>query len=512
MNPTTSSSNIIINDSRRRRTSVSSTASVRSTRSSWRVPSLKQPPRTQLSAVFAEGQTPSRSPSNPQSAMSLLEARYAASSSVSSTSPNLNRIRVDESPLEDTLTESPTTHNIDDNSPSRGRQSTQRNITLAGTSPQADLSPPLDQSANDIILKPANPSTVVTLQAPPTASDPQPTELQLATTLETVTPGNQKKRKQSSVSSGWFGTSGRSKAQKVVTVVEHPSAVSNAPIKEETVAPNEAVADVRLETPAPPQPVAKIEENILPTATTIQPSTSSWFSRSKPTTSAPAAVAPQVIAPESITLPPANQPTPTPVVSPPVIIAASSVPVPATPAAPSPSRASWFGSRRGRPESVSITPPPLDALDTVMSTPRPPSIAPTLDAEPDPPSAMSESITDESMTATITPMTFAEAQAQSRLPGPQSWFRLGVKRESATPSVDSTVPSLPPSPKREAAPMTRLVPISNPSVTSLGSSSARYALSYPLLGKPKVNLQDALKDARKDGKIPSFWVNSVLIS
>ena len=504
MNPTTTSNNIDISDNsdrRRRRTSVASTtASIRSTRSSWRVPSAKQPPRTQLSAVFAEVQAPSRSPSNQQSAMALLEARYASSSSVSSTSPNLSRMAVPENPLEEALTESPTTNNADDNSLFRGRQSTQRNITLAGTSVQAPLSPPLEQPVNIILSDQANSTPAVTIQS-------SQIDLQSTATTETVALGEQKKRKQSSMTSGWFGTSGRSKVQKVATIVEQqdaPSTLSEAPATAD-IAPKETKIDVKPEPPSVTPIVNAEEPKPSPSTTTIQTSSSGWFSRSKAATPTPA---PVVATPEPIAQPPSNPPAvvaAAPAPSPPVAVITTPAPPPSAPAASSPSRASWFGSLRGRPESVS-TGTQLDALDTTMSTPHTPSKVPTIELEPDePPSALSESITDESMTATITPMTYAEAQAQSRLPGPQSWFRLGGKRESITPSVDSTVPSLPPSPKRENAPMTMLVPISNPSVSSLGSSSARYALSFPLLGKPKANLQDALKEIGKDGNsYPSF--------
>jgi hypothetical protein len=48
-------------------------------------------------------------------------------------------------------------------------------------------------------------------------------------------------------------------------------------------------------------------------------------------------------------------------------------------------------------------------------------------------------------------------------------------------------------------------------VSSLGSSTARYTLSFPLLGKPKVKLEDALKEVGKDGVVLSCILLSQLI-
>lgn len=538
MNPTTPN-NIITTDSRRRRTSVSSTAS---TRSAWRVPLAKQPPRTQLSAVFAESEAPSRSPSNQQSAFSLLEARYVASSSVSSTlstSPSFGtRIRLGGSPLEEGIAESSiTTNPIERDNPRRGRQAAQRNISLAGVE-SVQAHPHTEQSGNNRVLEPFNTNPSTTVQPPSTAQNgtAQIMDWQSPGNPETELSGEQRKRKPSLVRTGWFGTSGRSNAQNVAPVVE-PRQQQSVQITSSSTAAlvvGHAVAnlttnDAKVEVLALAPPTNKPEEKPRPTTTsnnvTIQPSSSGWFSRSRVST-ATAAPTPSIMPtqPDPISSGTNNNtavviPVPPPAQTPPpaaIHIAAKPAPPSGVSPSPSPSRASWFGSLRGRTESVSQMPPtpvpPLYALDTSMSAPQTPSRTATMELDPAPPSAMSESITDESMTATITPMTFSEAQARSntsRTAGPQSWFKMGGKRESMTPSVDSRVPSLPslpPSPKQDAAPLTVLVPISHPSVSSLGSSTARYTLSFPLLGKPKVKLEDALKEVGKDGAFLLWFI------
>jgi hypothetical protein len=526
MNPTTPN-NIVITDSRRRRTSVSSTASTRS----WRVPLAKQPPRTQLSAVFAESEAPSRSPSNQQSAFSLLEARYVASSSVLSTlstSPSFStRIRPGESPLEEGLAESLIArYPIDGDNPRRGRQAAQRNISLAGPE-SVQAHPHTEQSGNNRVFEPFNTSPSITVQPPSTAQNgtPQIMDWQSTANPEAELAGEQRQRKSSLIRTGWFGTSGRSKTQNAAPVAE-PRQQQNVQVTSSSTAPPDVVHAVanlttngaKVEALAPPPSTNKPEEKPLPNATpdnvTVQPSSSGWFSRSK-VSSATAAPTPSIMATQPdpispntnkvvvIPAPPSTQPSPPAAIH----IAAKHVPPSGASPSPSPSRAGWFGSLTGRHETVAQTPPTsvppsLYALDTSMSTPQTPSRTATMELDPAPPSAMSESITDESMTATITPMTFSEAQARSnvsRTAGPQSWFKMGGKRESMTPSVDSRVPSLPPSPKQDAAPLTVLVPISHPSVSSLGSSTARYTLSFPLLGKPKVKLEDALREVGKDG-------------
>ena len=530
MNPT-GANNTTNTDSRRRRTSVSSTAS---TRSSWRVPLAKQPPRTQLSAVFAEGEAPSsRSPSHHQSAFSLLEARYAASSTTTlSPSANLStRVRVDETFLEESSVETPIfTGTKHTGSPTRGRQSTRRNLSLAGAEALPAQNPPTTQLANSTVPESTNASPSVIVQPAPPAQNGNPEVIGPPPTANTQPDilTEQKKGKQPSVASGWFGASGRSKTQKVVPVVDPPEPRDAPVVSSSTSAPIVSPStqdDIRMETPAPPLPASKPEENSPPPATsnnaTAQPSSSSWFSLFKP--AAPVSVPPPSTTPVASTAITQSSSSADqvavvsdPVVSQAPIPTAASTAIPAAPNLPpdvsavssSPGRASWFGSFRGRVESITATPPPpipplLHGLDT--SAPQTPYRAATLELGPEPPSALSESMTDESMTATITPMTFAEAQARTQASssaGAQSWFRMRGKRESTTPSVDSTVPSLPslpPSPKQEHAPMTVIVPVNPPSVSSLGSSTARYTLSFPLLGKPKVKLEDVLREIGNDG-------------
>jgi hypothetical protein len=42
-------------------------------------------------------------------------------------------------------------------------------------------------------------------------------------------------------------------------------------------------------------------------------------------------------------------------------------------------------------------------------------------------------------------------------------------------------------------PINTLMPLGSPSLSTLGSSSARYGLSFPLLGRSKVTLEDVFR-------------------
>ncbi|KAG8878426.1 hypothetical protein FRC20_008349 [Serendipita sp. 405] len=210
-----------------------------------------------------------------------------------------------------------------------------------------------------------------------------------------------------------------------------------------------------------------------------------WFSRSKTSTPAPLPNPPpvEVITPQPITV----EATPVQRSDP---IPSASNPITEVLPAPSPGRASWFGFARTQPSSLPPTQPnssPSSALGTPLS------LQVDLPAEP----SLEESVIDESMMATVTPMSFAQAQVQaeaqtqaSRNTIPTSWFKRGGKRDSMTPSIDSTVPSLPPSPKRAIASRhTTLVPVTNSSVYNSSPSSARYTLSSLVLGRPNAAVE-----------------------
>lgn len=467
---------------RHRRTSLSSNASGRS---SWRVPSVKQPPRTQLSAVFAES-SPSRSPSH-QSAQSILESRLAASPSTGSstgvadspTSVRATPISAVSSPvgLNDTENALNITEGIAGSASRRGRQSTQRHLSLIGDSATQvnPVSAPPDsqsrqQTSMNVILDVSSSSSTSSTAAQTAtlaAVDPQSTRVQenLATTQ------TNEKRKQSSMMSGWFGSSGRAKSRKLVP-------------PEEPILPEGGITPSLIPTTEPPvvstpTPVPLVVDTPTPSATTKPPEAASgWFSRSKTAT--------PVAPPTPSNTIPVESPKET-VVAP---LESTTIAVPPAPetvptTASSPARQSWFGMRvRSTPQPQSTSTPA-----SLHSTP----LSQVVDLPPDNP--MSDSVMDEAMAATITPMSFAQAQAQaqsSRAAVPTLWFKGSGKRGSMAPSVDSTVPSLPPSPKKEPQ-FTTLIPVANSSVYSVGSSSARYSLSLPFLGRPTIKVEDAIR-------------------
>ncbi|PVF92514.1 hypothetical protein CPB86DRAFT_791078 [Serendipita vermifera] len=525
------------NGTRHRRTSVSSTTSTRS----WRVPLAKQPPRTQLSAVFAEFE-PSRSPSN-QSASALLEARFVSSSpsqNALSTSPSPS---VDNARLSSSYQSSPNMESL--NTPvespskinpvgspvpssrsgwfSRGRQSTQRHISLVGdadsVSPPADRQerpPSTPMNISDSSKSPEAlpiPSGQPAAGVAPQTIAPQAVDLQSTqnpTTPSIVVEAPTKKR-QNSIGGGWFSTSGRSKAQKLQTsnpIAEAQPTQNRPSISSTSALTSSAPKVVEPVVEATVVPPVKADTTKVPSTKPASSSSSRWFSRtpqerlatpSKALEQKPIPTPEVQISEPSNTNPPISQPIPLPATNNPIQETTSS-------AAASPSRSSWFGSFRGRGTPQPVVPAPNELGVTIGTEPsvmiasgnnsvQPSPSLRSIDLPQDVP--LADSIIDESMMATVTPMSFAQAQSQnqsSKPAVPSSWFRLGSKRNSITPSVDSTVPSLPPSPKREfLQPLTTLVPVSNASVTSLGSSSARYTLTLPLLGKPKMDLKQTLK-------------------
>jgi hypothetical protein len=528
------------NTTRHRRTSVSSTASTRS----WRVPLAKQPPRTQLSAVFAEYE-PSRSPSN-QSASALLEARFASSSpsqNALSTSPSPS---IDSPRFSSSYQPSPTIESINtttDNtnkfntvaspSPSsrsswfgRGRQSTQRHISLGGDADS--VSPPADRLERPSSTPLNISDSSKALDVPPILSGqsaegvaPQtiaPQTVDLQPTQNPASPSNvvedPSKLKRNSTRSGWFGSSGRSKSQKLQS---SGTIVQAQPTQNPTSIPSTADSTIPSATVVQPTteatvvPPVKADTTKAPSGKPTTTSSSSWFSRTPQERPATPSKAPELMpvpTPEpqvlesSTVKPPISQPIPLPATT-------NVAQDPTYSAAASPSRSSWFGGFRGRGTPQPVAPAPVsnelgitiniepDTVDALGSNSIQPSPSlRSINLPQDVP--LAESIIDESMMATITPGTFAQAPPQNQVGKPtvpSSWFKLGSKRNSITPSVDSTVPSLPPSPKRELLqPFTTLVPVANSSVTSLGSSSARYTLNFPLLGKPKVDLQHTIKE------------------
>ncbi|KAG8794795.1 hypothetical protein FRC17_008230, partial [Serendipita sp. 399] len=237
-------------------------------------------------------------------------------------------------------------------------------------------------------------------------------------------------------------------------------------------------------TAAPPEPsTEQPPPPILPSQPAPPPTSSGWFSRSKASTPVP----PTVIPPPAETLLPqlVQEPDPIPLVPKSVI---------EPPVSASPSRTSWFGLSRAQQNSAPLT-QPSSVINSALHTPSSTNV--DLPAE----SNLEESVIDEAMMATVTPMSFAQAQAQShaqssRAAVPTGWFRRGAKRDSMTPSVDSSVPSLPPSPKRAIGQQfTTLVPVTNSSVYNSSPSSARYTLSFSMLNRPGNN--DSVMNANK---------------
>lgn len=276
---------------------------------------------------------------------------------------------------------------------------------------------------------------------------------------------------------GWFGSSGRAKTQK---------ALQPTPIQDDSI--RSTMSLQRDETIRPTSSSVISPSTRDPKSAPQAPSSSSWFSGSRTSTPAP-------IVSASVTQPTSTVEEP-PLSSPPSLIIATRSQGPAELSAAG--RSSWFGSGRGS-KAPSVT---QSANSSRHGTP-----ALQINDLPE-----DENEIDESMIATVTPSTFAQAQNHSRSGSdsqalsanravvPTSWFRIGGKRDSMTPSVDTHVPSLPPTPERAHSPprtilvpINTLMPLASPSLSTLGSSSARYGLSFPLLGRGNVTLEDTFR-------------------
>ncbi|CAG8645659.1 14248_t:CDS:2, partial [Acaulospora colombiana] len=397
-------------------------------------PDPVHPPRTQLSAVFAEFE-PSRSPSN-QSASSLLEARFVSSSpsqSALSTSPSPS---FDNARLSSSYQPSPTMESIRTPTESPSDINPVRHISLGGDADS--ISPPTDRKER-LLSTPVNisdsskpketlpiPSGQSAVGVAPQIVAPQTVNLPSTpnSTSQSVVVEASTTREQTSRGSGWFGTSGRSKAQ---TVQPSNPAVGGQPTRNQSsIKPMPELTSL-----APKNVEPVVEATVVPPvntdtakiSSTKPASTSSgWFSRTpqaKPETPS------KVPEPKPVTIPEvqASKPTnPNPPISQPIPLPASSNPVQeaTSSAAASPSQSSWFGGFRGRgapqpganpvSNELGITEPTgMIASGNSSVQPSPSSLS--VDLPPDLP--LTDSIIDESMMATVTPMTFAQAQAQN---------------------------------------------------------------------------------------------------